>query len=394
MRIGIFTESYEPITNGVAVSVRTLIDELRVRHHHVVALAPHYPDHHDSSAFVLRVPSVLTTMNAEYPVPYPWFPRLKRDIRHLNLDILHSQSPFFMGILAMRISRRYGIPHVTTYHTLYEQYVHYVFFMPGLVTQRLMDWWLPRFYNDCACAIVPSRVAEQNLRRYGVTCRVEVIPTGTPIPPPELMSPETTWEVRDRWEVPRNAPLLLYVGRLAREKNIELILESFEDIAAEFPDARLLIVGGGPHAEALKRRANAGGFSERIQFAGPIPRQELDSVYAAADVLVFGSTTETQGLVVAEARAAGTPAVVVNEGGAPETVTNGEDGLVVRAEREDFTAAIRSLLKYDKVRQEMRESCLRNARRYTPSAMADRVIEVYDSVLQASIKPVAAATEA
>ena len=391
MRIGILTESYEPITNGVAVSVRTLIDELRARHHHVIAIAPHFPDHIDSSAFVLRVPSVLTTLNAEYPFPYPWFPRLKRDIRRLNLDILHSQSPFFMGILAMRMSRRYGIPHVSTYHTLYEQYIHYVFFMPGLVTQRLIDWWLPRFYNDCACAIVPSRVAEQNLRRYGVTCRVEVIPTGIPIPAPESTDETTTREIRERWRIPVTSSLLLYVGRLAREKNVELILDSFEEIASEFPDARLLIVGGGPHAETLKSRAQSAESRERIHFAGPTPRHELDSIYAAADVLVFGSATETQGLVVAEARAAGTPAIVVDQGGALETVTHGEDGLVVRANQGEFADAIRKLLKYDNVRRGMRAACLRNAHRYTPSAMADRVIEVYNSLVQA--KPVAAVTE-
>src|SRR5687768_1409655 len=270
MRIGIFSESYEPIKNGVAVSVRTLIDELRSRHHHVIAIAPHYPDHRDESPFVLRVPSVLTTLNADYPVPYPWFPRLKRDIRRLNLDILHSQSTFFMGILAMRISRRYGIPHVTTYHTLYEQYIHYLFFMPGLVTQRMMDWWLPRFYNECACAIVPSRVAEQNLRRYGITCRIEVIPTGIPLPDPETTDEQSAVEIRKRWDIPSVAPLLLYVGRLAREKNVELVLDSFDGIASEFPDARLLIVGGGPHMEALKSKAQAGDSRDRIIFAGPV----------------------------------------------------------------------------------------------------------------------------
>ena len=393
MRVGIFSESYEPIQNGVAVSVRTLIDELRALHHHVVAIAPHYPDHTDGSPFVLRVPSMLTAMNADYPIPVPWFPRLKREIRKLHLDILHSQSPFFMGILAIRISRRYGIPHVTTYHTLYEQYLHYLFFMPGLVTQRMMDWWLPRFYNECACAIVPSRAAERNLRRYGVECRIEVIPTGVPLPPLESLGEETRNRVRRMHEIPVDAPLLLYVGRLAREKNVELVLDSFEDLALEFPEARLLIVGGGPHELALKSRAEAGDLNGRVQFTGPMPREDLDSVYAAADLLVFGSATETQGLVVGEARAAGTPAVVVDEGGASETVTDGVDGRVVPPNREAFASAIRALLKYDSVRLAMRDACLRSAPLYTPSAMAQRIVQVYDSVLQEPRREAAVPTE-
>jgi glycosyltransferase involved in cell wall biosynthesis len=176
--------------------------------------------------------------------------------------------------------------------------------------------------------------------------------------------------------------MLLYVGRLAREKNVELVLDSFAEIADEFPNAHLLIVGSGPHSDYLKRRASRRAGSTRIAFAGPLPRAELDSVYAAADLLVFGSSTETQGLVVAEARAAGTPALVADEGGAPETVIHAEDGFVVRAETAEFAGAIRSFLKYDNVRLGMRGACRRNARRYTPSAMADRVMEVYKSVLR------------
>jgi glycosyltransferase involved in cell wall biosynthesis len=200
---------------------------------------------------------------------------------------------------------------------------------------------------------------------------------------------------RERWAIPLNSPLLLYVGRLAREKNVELVVDSFARIADEFPHARLLIVGTGPHAETLKRRASDQSGAERVIFAGPLPRSELDSIYAASDLLVFGSSTETQGLVVAEARATGTPAVVVDEGGAPETVKHGEDGLVVSPETDEFAAAIRSLLKYDNVRLEMRAACLRKARRYTPSAMADRVMEVYNSVVREApaADPVAAIPE-
>ena len=384
MRIGIFSESYEPIKNGVAVSVRTLIDELRGRHHHVVALAPHYPNHEDASPFVLRVPSVLTAMNADYPVPVPWFPRLKREIRKLHLDVLHSQSPFFMGILALRIARRYGIPHVSTYHTLYEQYVHYVVFMPGVVSMRLIDWWLPRFYNDCECAIVPSRMAEQNLRRLGVECRIEVIPTGIPIPPAESVDSAAQEAARDRWQIPRGAPLFLYVGRLGREKNVELVIDSFDEVARDFPSACLLIVGGGPHAAALQERAASTESADRIRFSGPIPRQELDPLYAAATALLFASGTETQGLVVGESRAAGTPVIVINEGGAPETVTHSEDGFIVNPNVPEFAGAIRTLLEYDNVRSAMREACLRHARRFTPRAMADRVLSVYESALRNS----------
>jgi 1,2-diacylglycerol 3-alpha-glucosyltransferase len=376
MRIAIFSESYEPVQNGVSISVRTLVDELRARHNHVFIIAPHYPNYADSP-FVLRVPSLLTPLNPDYALPYPWFPRLRRDFRHIAPDILHSHSPFFLGLLASRLARQYGIPLVSTYHTLYTHYGHYLFFLPQQATKSLLEWWIPEYYNRCACVIVPSKAAEESLRQYRVHSRIVVIPTAVPRPSPEAMDEAARQAARARFHIPLTAPLLLWVGRVAQEKNLELVLDAFDSVAAEFREARLLVIGGGPHLEAMRKRASEMETAERIVMPGPVPREELDPVFAAADLFIFGSTTETQGLVVAEARAAGTPCVVVNEGGAAETVRDGEDGLIVPPEREPFAAAVRSLLQNEPRRMAMREACLRHAKDYTPSAMADRVLEIY-----------------
>src|SRR5205807_7949413 len=145
MRIAIFSESYEPVQNGVTTSVRTLVEELRARNHHVNILAPHYPNYSDSSPFVLRVPSVLTPWNVDYSVPYPWFPRLRREFSRIRRDVLHSQSPFLLGLLALRLSHLYDIPLVSTYHTLYAHYGHYLFFLPERAIQNLLEWWMPEY---------------------------------------------------------------------------------------------------------------------------------------------------------------------------------------------------------------------------------------------------------
>jgi 1,2-diacylglycerol 3-alpha-glucosyltransferase len=383
MRVALFSESYEPVQNGVAISVRTLVDELRGRRHRVYIVAPHYPDHTDTIPFVLRVPSMLTPLNPSYALPFPWFPRLRREFKRLAPDVLHSHTPFFLGLLAARLSRRDDIPLVSTYHTLYNHYGHYLFFLPPPAIESLLDWWIPEYYNRCADVIVPSRVAADSLRHYGVTVPITVIPTGVPIPPAEHLEEEARMRARARWNVPPEARMLLYVGRLAREKNIELTLDSFARVAPQFPDARLLVIGSGPHEDACRAYAESLPCADRILFAGMVPRHELDPVYAAADLFVFGSSTETQGLVIAEARAAGTPCVVVNEGGAGETVEHEEDGMVVPPNVEAFSEAIRSLLSDGFRRCQMREACLRNARRYTPSAMTDRVIGVYQHAIEA-----------
>lgn len=393
MRIGIFTESYEPVRNGVAVSTGTLVHELRMLRHHVCVVAPQYPGYRDSSPFVLRVPSILTRANADYPVPYPWFPRLRREITRLHLDVLHSQTPWFLGLLAARCSKQHNLPHVSTYHTLYDHYAHYLFFLPEQATQNLIEWWLPEFYNQCDYVIVPSRTAAASLTSYRIHAPLEVIPTGIPIPPAEAVSEEATREVRRRYGVPDEAPLLLYVGRIAREKRVDRVVEAFGMIAARMPNAHLLVVGGGPYLEPLQQLARTLPGNDRIVFTGPLPRTSIDAVYAAADLFLFGSSTETQGLVVGEARAAGTPAVVVREGGAGETVRQDEDGLLVDANPQAMATAALQLLEDPGRLARMKCACRRNARNYTPAAMAQRVIGVYEAAIEArmrSSKPAAA----
>lgn len=381
MRIGIFSECYEPVRNGVSTSVRTLVEELRARKHHAVIVAPRHPNQADRAPHILRVPSFVTPFNLDYPVAFPWFPRLRREFRRIGTEVLHSHSPFFLGLLALRLARQLDLPLVSTYHTLYDQYAHYLFFLPRPTTRRLLRWWLPAYYNRCAVVIAPSRVAERSLRQYGVTAPVAIIPTAVPLPSPESVGEAAQRAARARWAIPPTAPLLLYAGRIAREKSLELVLDAFAAVADEWPEARLLIVGGGPHLAAVRRSAQAMGCGPRIVLAGPMPRNQLDPVFAAADLFVFGSSTETQGLVIAEARAAGTPCVVVDRGGAAETVRHGEDGLIVPPEVGPFAEAVRALLRDDARRHAMREACLRNARHYTPSAMAERVMEVYEQAL-------------
>jgi 1,2-diacylglycerol 3-alpha-glucosyltransferase len=384
MRVAIFSESYEPVPNGVSTSVRTLVDELRARKHHAFVIAPHYPDYEDESPFVMRVPSLLTPYNADYPVPYPWFPRLRRNFGKTDPHVLHSQSPWFLGLLASRIARDEGIPLVSTYHTLYNHYAHYLFFLPQPAIERLLFWWMPEYYNRCANVIVPSRVAEQSLRYYGVTAQIEVIPTAVPVP--GEVPEEVKQAARLKWEVQPDAPLLLYVGRMAKEKNIELVLDAFDAVADDFREARLLIVGAGPHLETLAAYAEKLGSGGRVIFAGALPHSDLPPLYATADLFVFGSSTETQGLVIAEARAAGTPCVVINGGGAPENVRHGEDGLVVEPTTEAFAGGIRQVLGDPVLRAQMAAACLRNAQDYTPGAMADRVLSVYEKAINQARK--------
>jgi 1,2-diacylglycerol 3-alpha-glucosyltransferase len=382
MRIGIFSESFEPVQNGVSTSVRTLIDELRAHHHRVVVVAPYYPDYVDDSPFILRVPSVRTPFNPNYPLSYPWFPNLRRNLTRIAPDILHSHTPFFLGLLASRIAKQDNIPLVSTYHTLYNHYGHYLVFLPPQAVEGLLEWWMPEYYNRCNHVIVPSKIAEQSLRQYKVETPVTVIPTAVPLPHEEDVSDQSRRKARERFKIPIDGKLLLYVGRIAQEKNIELAMESFQTVVQKHKDAYLLIIGGGPHYEACRKIVESFPDGDRIILAGPMIRAELDPFYAAADIFVFPSSTETQGLVIAEARAAGTPCVVVDEGGACETVVNEEDGIITKSDPEAFSKAILALLDDPSRMEGMRRKCLLNAQKYTPSSMGEKIIGIYEAVLE------------
>ena len=384
LRIGMFSESFHPVQNGVTTSVRTLIGELRSRGHHVWVFAPEHQNQPEHETNVVRFPSFVTHLNPEYPLAYPFLPRLRlgANVERLKLDVIHTHSPFVLGLAGADLAIRRGIPLVSTFHTFYSEYSHYVSFLPEAFTQGLLEAFLPWYYNRCATVVCPSQTAVDHLRRAGVVRPMDAVPTGIPIPAPESVCQEACAAVRDRLGIARDAPLLLYAGRLAPEKQIPWLLETFVRILESVPESVLAIAGGGPLHEPLMEQASALGIAEAVRFLGPTPRRDMDPVYAAADVFVFPSPSETQGLVIGEARAAGTPAVVIDSGGAPETVQDGVDGFRIEpGDQTAFAACVVRLLRDTRLRERISARARETALAQTPARMADRMLEIYKKAL-------------
>jgi 1,2-diacylglycerol 3-alpha-glucosyltransferase len=379
MRIGIFSESYKPLINGVSTSVETLIAELERAGHTVYVFTSSYPRFTDERAGVFRFPSINSLVEPDYVVPIPISPRIHAAVASLKLDIVHSQSPFFLGMMARGIARRYAIPHVSTNHTLYTQYAHYFPLAPPALTRAGLIRWMRRFYNSCDQVIVPSRLTQSTLVDLcGVHAPIEVIPSGIPEPPYILASREETME---RLGVPARARVLLYVGRLAPEKNLTVLLDAFVTVAATVPDSYLVVAGSGKSAAWLRRHVRKLGIEGRTVFTGFLTRTRLDPLYNAADAFLFPSKTETQGLAVGEALAAGTPCVVVNGGGAPESVRDGEDGFLVTDNPADMAARAIQLLTEPDLRRRMSDAARVNAARQRPAAIASRIMAVYERLV-------------
>ena len=376
MQIGVFSESYEPIINGVTVCVQTLRDELCRQGHDVFVFAPACDGFVDPYDRVYRFPSMRTLFARDYPIAVPYSPRIRESFRKLDLDIVHTQTPFFLGMLGVRWARRQGIPVVSTNHTLYAQYTHYAH-LPKSLTERLVVAHMRRYYNGCDGVVVPSRITRDILLGYGVRTRIEVITSGVndggPAP--------TAGDFRVRYGVPADAKNLLYVGRLAREKNLEMLLSAFDVLRKEDNDAWLTLVGAGPYERALREQAERLGIAGRVVFTGLLPRADLPPVYASADLFVWPSITETQGLAVCEALSAGLPCVAVNGGGAPECMQEGVDSLLTANDAGSLATSVLKLLGDETLRSRMAADARRNSARFSTSEWAANFVEFYSSVI-------------
>ena len=302
LRVGLFTECYRPIQNGIVASVDASARALREGSHEAIIVTPRMPAYRDDDSSVVRTPSLPLPLPTVYRLTLPYVPRSVG-----ALSIVHAHSPFITGVLGAFHARRTRVPLVFTYHTQLDAYAHYVP-LEGHVMRRAA-LLLTRTYADAADAvIVPTKAMERRLRALGVRARIAVVPSGIDVA--AFGSGRRSERLRARFGVGPEEKMLLAVGRLGREKNVELTLAAFARV--RLPQARLVIVGDGPHRPELERQACELGIAQRTTFAREFARAALPDAYASADVFVFSSRSETQGLVLVEALAAGTPIVALD----------------------------------------------------------------------------------
>ena len=295
MRIAVFTECYHPIVNGVVVSVVTFSRELVKLGHQVDIYAPAFPGHRDTEPNVFRMPSISAPTHPRYPVALPWSSlALRHVIRSRRPDIIHAQHPMITGREARRWARHLGCPFVFTYHTLIREYAHYIPLPRPLV--RAMAVRLSRtFSNSADCVVVPTRATGEILRSYGVRTRIEAIPTGVDF---DLMRATARRPTRARLGIPESVPVIAFSGRIAREKSVEVLIQAFALLSRRFPEARLLLIGGGPWQEHCRDLAASLGIAERTVFTGYVPHEQVFDFLAESSVFAFASLTDPQGVVV------------------------------------------------------------------------------------------------
>lgn len=368
LRVGFFTEVYRPVVNGVVASVDALAGGLRARGHEVYCFTPKVPGYEETDGPVFRMPS-LPLPDTPYRLTLPLVKR--RNVQNVikRLSIIHAHSPFVTGWMGLRYARRYAIPFVYTYHTKLEEYAHYLPFEPAAT--RAAAETLTRAFADMADAvIVPTLAMETRLRELGVEARIEVVPTGVDLA--RFGGGRRDAGLRARVGANGNR-LLLFVSRLAKEKNVDLLIHA---LAAAPADLHLVIGGDGPERDALEALAAAAGVGDRIRFLGAVERDALPDLYASSDAFVFPSTTETQGLVQAEALAAG--ALVVAADVPINRDVLGGAGRVVAPTVEGFAKAFAAVPGAPDAEES--ERARRSAERFSIDTQTERMLAIYRSL--------------
>jgi len=373
MKIGIFTDTYLPEINGVVTVIQLMERELGREGHEVYIFAPAHPNQDDDRAEVYRFPSFKFIYYEGMRVAIPYNRKALKIIP--TMDIIHSHDPFSLGLLALWASRRYQIPHIHTYHTFYAEYRRYLP-RPIRPSRKVAERLSRAFCNRCDAIIAPSSQMKRELENYGITSPIYPLPFGVD---EEEFFPRTTWNVREALHLPTE-DLLLYVGRLGWEKNIDFLLRAFQRLLSFRSGVRLIIAGDGPQRAVLERYAEELGIAPYVIFTGHLPRERLIDLYRQATLFVFASKTETQGIVLVEAMMAGTPPVALGEMGVLDVVASGERGLLVGEDEEEFARACQRLLEDREEREKLGAAAQRWARSQSARASTERLLEIYGEV--------------
>ncbi|MBU0580268.1 MAG: glycosyltransferase family 4 protein, partial [Candidatus Margulisbacteria bacterium] len=376
MRIAMFSDTYTPQINGVVTSINTFMRELRAKGHEVYIFGPQLKGVTEKD-FEFRFQSAPYLFHTEQRLVYPYSRKLKQ-FKDLGIDIIHSHTPFGMGWLALRMAKKYKLPLVHTYHTLFTEYVHYV----PLVGSGIMQWVAKRvsrdYCNGCNWVITPSEAMKKELETYGVKSEISVIPTGIDITMKEKGQAEAA---RERYGISPEQKILMYAGRLGKEKNIDFLLRSFRKVVQKNENCIFVIAGDGPYRKNLEWLTKALHLERKVFFTGYLNKEDIASLYKAASLFIFASVTETQGLVIGEAMDMGTPVVAVNAMGIADVIEGDKGGLASSLDVHEFSEKILTLLNDENLYQQKAAETVKIGDEMCTEIMANKLIDGYEKIL-------------
>ncbi len=383
MNIGFFTDTYVPQVNGVVSSIVALKQELEKQNHKVYIFAPSVPGYKDNfkeKARIFRFRSFKFLFQPEYRVAQPLCWKFLRQISKIKLDIIHAHTPFSLGVLALLISYLQNRPLVYTHHTFYHEYVKIYLWKGRLFPPKAAKKITTAFCNKCNAIIAPSLRVKHLLKKDGVKKKILELPSGISFQ--NFAQPIKSNDFRRKHGISDKANVLIFVGRIAKEKNIEFLISVFEKISQELDDVYFVLVGDGIYRAKLNLFAEKIGSRKNIIFTGYLQGSELIKSYQTADIFIYSSKTETQGLVVLEAAASGLPIVALKDLAFKNILIDSFNGYLVADESvEDFSQKVIKILKNSKMSEKMSQNSKALAQKFSVSNQTNKLVALYQSLM-------------
>ncbi|WP_339868212.1 glycosyltransferase [Pseudohongiella nitratireducens] len=383
LKVAMFTNNYLPYIGGVPISVDRLRRGLIHEGHQVKVVAPHYQHEDDSDQDVCRVSSLLPLPGTkEFKVANIFTPRIWREVKQFAPDIIHVHHPFWLGWVGQLLGRMLRVPVIYTYHTRLEHYAHYVPLPGPLFRNVVAHTMIRRFANRCNAVIVPTSSAEEYLRTIGVRRPVLVQPTGIEyqrfseaIPTSELQS------MREQLGLSADKRVLVSISRLSKEKNIVFMFQAMKELRDRGSDFHLLVIGDGPDRRLLEDKIQELGLEEHITLVGSVPPHQMARYCQLGDIFVFTSRSETQGMVILEAMAAGLPVVAIRSSGIEDIVRHNYNGFKTASQMSQWVERVAMLIDDEALRTQLAGQAQSFASEYGIAPFTSSVVGLYDNVL-------------
>ncbi len=330
MIIAIFTNNYLPHTSGVTTSIISFKKCAEKKGHKVIVFAPKYRKYKDTDRDIYRVPSIESLVYKNFRLPLPVSRKIEKIFVKTNPDIVFLQHPFLLGDIGLRFARKYNKPAVFRFHTRYDLYAHYVKVNQNLIRKIVMEI-VKEFSNNCDLIIAPSKYIKEHIEKLGIKTRCEIIPTGIWVVCDKIKGDKIKdTSIREKYSLAKDTQILLHAGRLTKEKNLIFLATAIMKILKKEKNAVCFIAGDGVLKGEMQKFFEKTNLSHKIIFTGNLSRKELEEYYKSADLFLFASKTETQGLVILEAMACGTPSVAVDTPAIKDVLINGRNGILVK----------------------------------------------------------------
>jgi glycosyltransferase involved in cell wall biosynthesis len=389
MKICMFTNTYLPHVGGVARSVAAFTEDLREMGNDVLVIAPEYSDsdrQSENEHNVIRVPAIQNFNGSDFSVRIPVPFIIDDAIDNFKPDVIHSHHPYLLGDAALRAARRRKLPLIFTHHTLYEEYTHYVSSNSDNMKKFTMNL-STEYANTCTGVIAPSLSIARLIKKRGVISRVVEIPTGVDV---GFFSEGQREKFREEFKIPKNAFVIGHLGRLAPEKNLIFLARAISDAMRDLPNARFLIVGKGPSETEIIHTFQKKGLKDRLIVAGKQTGNRLRDAYHAMDLFVFASKTETQGIVLIEAMAAGLPVIAINASGTREVVSNSKNGILLPSDVSEklFAETVRdAILDHEKM-SPWKNVAIKTAHKFDRKKCTQKLYQFYQMVIANSTRTI------